>query len=137
MRPSLRTTASGETDFELLTLATSTGVTLTGASWLIAGLPVPRCAFHLITGCPCPTCGTTRAILALVHGHPLAALSWNPLAIAALAFFIPLNLYSALAVSTRIPRIRLNLSPPETRLLGLIFTFLVASNWAYEIHHGV
>ena len=137
MRASYRPLAPGETDVELLTLATSAGCAVTAGSWALAGLPLPRCAFHSITGCPCPTCGATRCLLALVHGHPLAALAWNPMAFAAIAILIPLNIYSALVLAGRLPRARLSLGPAEGRFLRLASFLLLAANWAYEVHHGV
>ena len=47
----------------------------------------PSCPFHAITGWKCPFCGSLRAIHALVHGAPLAALAFNPLTIAGIAGF--------------------------------------------------
>lgn len=38
------------------------------------------CAFHEVTGWYCPGCGSTRAAHALVHGHLLQAIGYNPLA---------------------------------------------------------
>jgi len=35
------------------------------------------CLFHAITGLPCPSCGMTRAFLALGHGHWRDALALN------------------------------------------------------------
>jgi Protein of unknown function (DUF2752) len=47
----------------------------------------PSCPFHAITGWECPLCGSLRAIHALVHGAPFAALALNPLTIAGIAGF--------------------------------------------------
>jgi hypothetical protein len=47
------------------------------------------CPFLALTGLPCPTCGTTRAALALSHGHLAAAFAANPLAAAALLLLLP------------------------------------------------
>lgn len=38
---------------------------------------MPQCAFHSLTGWECPGCGSMRGMHALLHGHPLEALSYN------------------------------------------------------------
>lgn len=55
------------------------GVTLTTFAALALGADARLCVFHNATGCPCATCGSTRAVLALGRGEPLAALAHNPL----------------------------------------------------------
>ena len=48
-------------------------------AWLVEiGHPAP-CPFKLLTGHPCPTCGSTRAVLRLLHFDLLGALALNPL----------------------------------------------------------
>lgn len=37
------------------------------------------CLFKEVTGLPCPSCGTTRSLIALIHGHLQKALFINPL----------------------------------------------------------
>jgi hypothetical protein len=44
----------------------------------------PACPLHSFTGLSCPGCGTTRALHQLLHGHFLAALRLNALAVLAL-----------------------------------------------------
>lgn len=39
----------------------------------------PVCQFHRLTGLNCPGCGATRALYALLHGHPGMALRDNAL----------------------------------------------------------
>ena len=41
----------------------------------------PLCLFHQLTGLHCPGCGGLRAAHQLLHGHPLAALRLNALAV--------------------------------------------------------
>ena len=43
------------------------------ASWY------PQCPFKALTGLDCPGCGVTRALHALLTGHPLRALDHNAL----------------------------------------------------------
>ena len=46
----------------------------------------PPCPFWSLTGKFCPGCGTTRALLALLHGELFSAIAWNPL----LVLIVPL-----------------------------------------------
>lgn len=39
----------------------------------------PDCFFYQTTGHLCPACGNTRAVLALIGGHPLQSLVYNPM----------------------------------------------------------
>ena len=36
------------------------------------------CLFRQLTGIPCPSCGSTRSVLSLLHGDLIGALIWNP-----------------------------------------------------------
>lgn len=51
---------------------------------LIRGLGVnlfrylPPCAIHALTGYYCPGCGGSRAVLALIHGHPVRSAFYHP-----------------------------------------------------------
>jgi len=137
MNATVRHLRPGETDTELLTLGTSAGALAYGGVWLASGLPLPPCAFHAMTGCPCPTCGATRCVLALLHGHAGEAMGWNPLVFASLAGLALLNLYAAAVLMGWAPRVRLSLSGKEGRILRAAFVIVLAANWAYEIHRGV
>jgi len=49
---------------------------------LLPALPsVPACPFRMTTGIPCPTCGVTRGVFALLHGDFLHAVQMNPLSV--------------------------------------------------------
>jgi len=56
--------------------------------WPIAEPFVWPCLFHSITGVPCPSCGATRSVLALLHGDLLGAVAFNPLVFAATVVFV-------------------------------------------------
>lgn len=47
----------------------------------------PQCIFHQATGLHCPGCGGLRAVHQLLHGHLLAALRLNGLAVLSLPLF--------------------------------------------------
>ena len=71
-----------------------------GYSWIFwnlfqihsGGVPVTICLFKKITGIPCPSCGTTLSVLALIKGNFYEAFAANPLGfiIFTLLFIVPL-----------------------------------------------
>lgn len=46
-----------------------------GDSWLVK---VPDCMFETVTGLYCPGCGGTRAVIALLQGHPVRSFLLHP-----------------------------------------------------------
>lgn len=48
----------------------------------------PPCTFRAVTGYHCPGCGMTRALHALLNGHFLQALAYNPFIITPLAWLV-------------------------------------------------
>ncbi|MGQ9495106.1 MAG: DUF2752 domain-containing protein [Thermoanaerobaculaceae bacterium] len=61
-----------------------TGAMASTSHWPQWAQLLPPCPFRELTGLPCPTCGTTRAALALGQGNLGQAISINPLAVATL-----------------------------------------------------
>ena len=51
------------------------------------------CPLRLCTGLQCPTCGSTRSLLALLSGRPLQAIEFNPALIAIISAFAFTKLY--------------------------------------------
>ena len=51
-----------------------------GAVGVVFGSGLIRCPFATMTHMPCPGCGSTRAVLALLHLHFGEALRFNPTA---------------------------------------------------------
>ena len=67
------------------------GIALSPLAAVVAGL-LPPCLFRQWVGVPCPSCGATRAILALGRLDVAAAVAVNPLACAALVSLIAAGL---------------------------------------------
>lgn len=86
------------------------------------------CPLKRLTGIPCPSCGTTRACLLLLGGHPRAAFAMQPFALVA----IPLLLLVAF-----VPRARTRAAAlwkhPAIKILALL---LLLADWLYVFHHG-
>ncbi|MFQ5669206.1 MAG: DUF2752 domain-containing protein [Acidobacteriota bacterium] len=118
-----------------------------GGFLLVAGLAAartrawmalaPGCVLKAVTGVPCPTCGGTRAALALAGGHPLAALGWNPLVgagLMALALYVP---YAWLVTAGRLPPLRTGwLRPPMPVWLRGTMAGIVLADWVYLLAVG-
>jgi len=128
----------GEPDPELLWGSVLGASALIGSLWIHAGLPTPLCPLHAVTGLPCPTCGSTRAAIALVHGDLATALAWNPLMTLVMIGAALYVLYAAVVVIRNIPRLRW--TPPsrsESRGIRIGVILLIAINWGYLIWRGV
>ena len=93
------------------------------------GAAAETCPFHWLTGRPCATCGSTRAALALLQGHPLVALRLNPLITSAMvltAALLLLRLFSG-----RSPGFLLG---KHTRLaLWILAIGLFLGNWIWVL----
>lgn len=91
---------------------------------------LPPCPFHMLTGRPCPFCGSARVAVLSAHGRFLQAALLNPAAFAAylyLAAVVLLGLVAAFNLKTP----RLTLAGSEKKLLLRIVLFLVLLNWGY------
>ena len=75
-------------------MKTAALVTAAAAAALVAAFDpattgwFPSCPLHALTGWQCPLCGSLRAVHALWHGAPLAALAYNPLTVAGIALWL-------------------------------------------------
>lgn len=94
-----------------------------------AGNDVVVCRFRALTGIPCPTCGSTRALLALARGRLFEAFAHNPLAVTAGVF----------GTAWLVARVgfgrRLSVSPAVRARghLWLLAAVLLLANWGYVI----
>src|SRR4051794_26787095 len=137
MKAEWRPLGRGELDHERLWLMVSAaGGVCAGAAWQL-GVRPPPCLFHLVTGIPCPGCGSTRAILQLVQGHVAAALFFNPLATLAAFLLAVYCVYAALVLVFGWPRLRLSVPGLWGRLLRAAILAAIAANWWWVIAHGM
>ena len=94
-----------------------------------AGRHVELCLFKRLTGIPCPGCGFTRGVLALVAGRPWETWLFNPLLFTLLGFWaaaVVLRVCLARAVRVELPR-------GQRRIAWAGLFLLLAANWAYLI----
>jgi len=98
-------------------------------------LPMALCYVKVLTGLPCPTCGSTRALGRLFALDMAGAFAMNPLtALAALT----LGAW-AVADLVLLPRRRalgLEVAPRTGSLLRVAAVAAIALNWAYLLASG-
>ena len=93
---------------------------------------LPVCLFRELTGLPCPTCGTTRAALALSRLDLAGAIAWNPLATLGALVFVLGGAAAAVASLAGKPLREPRLTGPALRTAAVI---AVAANWAWVLLH--
>jgi hypothetical protein len=121
---------------ELVWLAVSVATAIGGAIWLDLGFPTLRCPFLAVTGYPCLTCGATRCAIAFAHGNFSGAWLWNPLALVALCFVVVFDVYAAIVLIARSPRLLLvDWTRPEKNAVRIAVVALVVLNWIYLLAH--
>lgn len=90
---------------------------------------VETCLFHRLSGHPCPTCGSTRVVLAFTHGDWAGALRLNPLVALGLGL-------AALWLLTRLATgwtLRLWVSLRERGVLLAVGVTLLLANWIWVL----
>ena len=85
------------------------------------------------TGIPCPTCGTTRLLEALLFGDILGALAWNPLVFLFLAAVAAWAVLSATGFALGLPTFRPVLSPGERLAAGVLAVAGLIGGWAWVV----
>ena len=97
--------------------------------WLFKSGRVP-CLFHEWTGLYCPGCGGTRAIKALLSGHPVLSFLYHPLipycAVIAAVFAVSYAIYW----KTKNPKFRLYLENTYVYIgIGIIVINFIVKNY--------
>lgn len=93
---------------------------------------LPGCLFRELTGLPCPTCGATRAALALTRLDLAGAIAFNPLAtLGALVFILGGAAAAGGSLAGR-PLREPPLAGPALRWAAVV---ALAANWAWILLH--
>lgn len=103
---------------------------------LVASL-LPPCPVHVALDVPCPSCGTTRALILLMEGRPVEAFLMNPLIIGGGVLFLGYLLagWVLYARTGRFPEPRW--TPARLSLLRWSVGAAVIVNWAWLVARGV
>jgi hypothetical protein len=113
------------------------GLAAAGAVWLLRldRVPVTFCVFKGLTGLPCPTCGTTRALGRLFALDLGGALALNPF-VTLVAALVAAWALGDLALLPRRRALGVRLSPRLALALRVGALFLFLANWVYLVAAG-
>ena len=96
----------------------------------ISGIVI--CPLKRLTGLPCPTCGSTRAVVCALRGDFTGAFAFQPLVMTVIVAAGPVALLAWL--SPRMKRLlAVVVRHPLTWVVGGL---AVVANWVYVIMHG-
>lgn len=117
-----------------------------GSVWLLIdryiGSHGTVCPVKMVTGYPCPSCGSTRAIHLFFEGRFTDAMMLNPLGIASLfllVFIVALLVIDVLAKKDFYYQSyeRLGKLLKEQHKLSAVLIVLVIANWIWNLYKGL
>ena len=99
---------------------------------LLKILPSFACPFYHITGIPCMSCGTTRAVAAIWRGDIIDAFWFNPLV---MIFTAGLFFFSLLKFGEFIfhKHIKMNFGPKAVRYARYLLALALMANWLFIV----
>jgi hypothetical protein len=92
---------------------------------------ITLCPLRRYTGIPCFTCGSTRAILALLSGEIKTAFVTQPLVISLVCILAPIALFSLCAALLQKRLFVVSLSRVEKVILVSFLSAATLLNWLY------
>lgn len=95
------------------------------------------CPFLHFTGLPCPACGGTRSVSAMLAGDLPLALSWNPLMATGVLGAVLFMVYVAVVRLFGLPRVRVLSSADERCWFARGLLVMLLGNWVYLLIVGV
>jgi len=99
------------------------------------------CLFKQVTGIPCPSCGSTRSVLALLRGDFAGALFWNPFGILIILILIISPVWMIYDIVLRKESLYIFYNRSEQffkrKWIAVPAIFLVLLNWIWNIYKGL
>jgi len=117
-----------------------------GYSWIGINLrydtkSVGVCIIRAITGIPCPSCGSTRSVLAMVHGHVFDAVLINPFGIILSFLLLIVPFWIAIDLINRRNSFYVWYKKAEQiikqKKVAIPLICLVLCNWAWNIYKDI
>jgi hypothetical protein len=128
--------------YTILSLACTAGYT-----WLIFTIQLELknsggvCLIKRVTGVPCPSCGSTRSVLNLLHGEILEALYINPFGLIIAVIMLTLPIWIIFDITTKKRtlydfyfRVESFIRKP---IIAIPLVLLVILNWIWNITKGL
>lgn len=121
---------------------------IAGYSWLVVASYIQdahtwipgNCLFKHLTGIPCPSCGSTRSILAFIHADILPALLLNPLGILLALLLVAVPFWMLHDLLSRKPTLWMAYTQAELYLkrkwIALPAILVIVVNWIWNIQKG-
>jgi len=104
--------------------------------WSLWVLPLQK-----TTGIPCPACGSTRSLIEIVHGHPIAGMQTNPLGYLSLLFLLVMPIWLWLwSFNQEINHpgiLSTGRAIHQKKYVASILIMLVLANWIWNIYKHV
>ena len=124
------------------------GLLFLGYSWLgfniinaTSSNSFTLCPIKNITGYACPSCGTTRSIMAIFEGEFYEAFLINPLGFFAIIVLLSGPIWVLLDMTRKKASLSSFYRNAEQRIktkpLFILFTLAIAANWVWNIYKGV
>jgi hypothetical protein len=99
------------------------------------------CLFKHITGIPCPSCGTTRSVLSLLHGDVTNSLIYNPFGVIIMLIMVILPIWISFDLVNRKSSLLKFYNRTELLLkrtyIAVPALLIVLSNWIWNICKGI
>jgi hypothetical protein len=99
------------------------------------------CIFKHVTTMPCPSCGSTRSLLALLKGNLLDSLYWNPIGIIIALFLLiapVIIIYDGLSHKSTLFNLYNKMEQiVRQKWVAVPAIMLIMVNWIWNIHKGL
>lgn len=99
------------------------------------------CLFRHLTGIPCPSCGSTRAALSLLHGDLLNSIMWNPFGIILMLILFILPIWILYDMVNKVSSLHKFYNKAELYLsrkyIAIPLILIALVNWVWNIAKGL
>jgi len=99
------------------------------------------CLIKQVTDIPCPSCGSTRAVEAFLHGDFISTIYWNPFGLILISILIIIPVWLLIDLIRRNDSLHHYYGKAEIflrkRKIAIIAILIVLANWVWNIEKGL